>query len=89
MKLRYLAILTAGLLVAANTPRPAPSGPDYDKLQGGWRLVSVEVNGQPLAVDQLTEARLKVQGGTVRLPAGEDRAGDDLPAAPGPAAEGD
>ncbi len=62
MKLRYLAALTAGLLVAADTPPPKSAGPDYDKLQGGWRLVSVEVNGQPLAMEQLTDARLKVRG---------------------------
>jgi uncharacterized protein (TIGR03067 family) len=62
MKLRYLALVTAGLLVAADAPRQGPGGPDYDQLQGAWGLVSVEVNGQPVAVEKLTGARLDVRG---------------------------
>jgi uncharacterized protein (TIGR03067 family) len=61
MKLRYLAILTAGLLLAADAPQ-GPAGQDQDKLQGAWGLVALEVNGQPVTVEKLTEARLGVRG---------------------------
>jgi uncharacterized protein (TIGR03067 family) len=62
VKLRYLAILTAGLLLAADAPQRGPAGQDQDKLQGAWGLVALEVNGQPVAMEKLKEARLEIRG---------------------------
>ena len=62
MKLRYVTILTAGLLLAADAPQSGAAGQDQDRLQGAWGLVSVEVNGQPVTVEKLTDARLEVRG---------------------------
>jgi uncharacterized protein (TIGR03067 family) len=71
MKLRYLVIVTAGLLLAADAPQQGPAGPDYDRLQGAWGLVSVEVNGQPVTVEKLKEARLKIRGESYGFRLGE------------------
>ena len=71
MKFRYLAIVTAGLLLASDGPQQGPAGPDYNKLQGAWGLVALEVNGQPLTVEKLKEARLEIRGESYDFRLGE------------------
>jgi uncharacterized protein (TIGR03067 family) len=52
-----LLFVTAGFLVAAQ-----PASPEDPALQGTWSLVSVEVNGQPLPMDNFKQARLTIEG---------------------------
>jgi uncharacterized protein (TIGR03067 family) len=97
MKLRYVTILTAGLLLAADAPQSGAAGQDQDRLQGAWGLVSVEVNGQPLTMEKLKESRLEVRGEsygfrlgktvldlTCRLHPAQQPKGIDLTVASGP-----
>jgi uncharacterized protein (TIGR03067 family) len=62
MKRLFLLALVAGLFLVATGPAAKEGSSDKDKLQGSWGLVSVEVNKQPLTMDQLKAARLVVEG---------------------------
>ena len=57
-----LLIVSTGLVIAAEPVNRDPSKTDVAKLQGAWSIVSVEVEGNPLAMDKLDEARLIVRG---------------------------
>lgn len=57
-----LLIVSAGLLVGSGSVYPDSASTEPTELQGVWTLVSVEVDGQLLALDHLRDAQLTVQG---------------------------
>jgi len=57
-----MLFISTGLVIAAEPVDQGPSKVDAAKLQGVWSIVSVEVEGNPLAMDKLDEARLIVRG---------------------------
>ena len=56
-------------MAAEASPPPAGKGP----LEGTWKLTSVEINAQPLAMEKLGEARLTVQDPKYSLILGDTR----------------
>jgi uncharacterized protein (TIGR03067 family) len=75
MTRRLLLSVAAGLLLAA-----APAAPgDHDRLQGAWRLYAAEINGQPVALENLKSGdkvllgTLTVVGGSYTFRLGEAR----------------
>ena len=70
MKRKFLLVLVVGQLVAVATAlalQPAAK----DNLEGTWKLASVEINGQPLSMEKLQDARLAVQGPKYSLALGD------------------
>jgi uncharacterized protein (TIGR03067 family) len=65
MRLPFVLAVAAGLLATRQGPGCDPAKSDRDRLQGTWRLVSVEA-GIPqlseLSMEDLANARLVVQG---------------------------
>jgi uncharacterized protein (TIGR03067 family) len=61
--------LVAGSSALADDKNPAGK----DALAGTWKLTSVEINGQPLSMEKLQEARLVVEGAKYSLVLGETR----------------
>lgn len=57
-----LLILSAGLAVGAGFVHQNSSKTGEAKLQGTWTIVSVELEGQPLPMDNLNGASLTIQG---------------------------
>jgi uncharacterized protein (TIGR03067 family) len=63
MRLTTLLLFVAtGLMLRADPPAPDRAKNDVARLQGTWAIVSVEIEGKPLAMDDLKSARLIVQG---------------------------
>jgi uncharacterized protein (TIGR03067 family) len=62
MKLRTLLIVAVGLLLGADAPMEDPGKRDKEMLQGTWKLVSVEFDGQCMPMDDLKASRLTVKG---------------------------
>jgi uncharacterized protein (TIGR03067 family) len=52
MKRHTILILTVGLLLAADAPRPAVKA-ELEKLQGAWQLVSVERDGMTVPEESI------------------------------------
>jgi uncharacterized protein (TIGR03067 family) len=48
--------------MGAEPRRFDPTQDDAARLQGAWAIISVEVEGNPLAMDKLSDARLFVKG---------------------------
>jgi uncharacterized protein (TIGR03067 family) len=74
MRLRFLMILAAVLLIAACYPRGKAANKDRERLQGTWELITLEANAQQalqLALEDLPEARLVAKGNSCRLKFGE------------------
>jgi len=61
MKLATILMLTAGLLLADDF-QANPDKSDKEALQGTWKIVSVEIEGEALAMDNLIDSRLTVKG---------------------------
>jgi len=61
MKLRALLVTTAVLLVAADDRADVKA--EQDKLQGTWRLVSLEVNGEKATRGELKKEQTMVVEG--------------------------
>jgi uncharacterized protein (TIGR03067 family) len=59
---RLSLIVAASLLLAADNPKSASVKKDPEKLQGTWKLVSLEVNGEQIALKSLERSRLVVTG---------------------------
>jgi len=57
-----LLVLSSALTVGAQPSQQDPATNDSSKLEGTWAIVSVEINGNPLAMDKLKESRLTVHG---------------------------
>lgn len=53
-------ILLGGLLLAADAPKGAKK--DLDKLQGAWKVASVEYDGQDVSGDGMTNFKLVFKG---------------------------
>jgi uncharacterized protein (TIGR03067 family) len=70
----FLPTLVAGLLLVAVT-LAADTGAkgDLDALQGAWSLVSVEIDGEPLAMEMLKDARLVVKAEKYSFTLGDAR----------------
>jgi uncharacterized protein (TIGR03067 family) len=62
MNLRAMLIVAASLLLAADAPNVDPSNMEKNKLQGTWKLVAVEFNGQCLTMNDIKDSRLTVKG---------------------------
>jgi RNA polymerase sigma factor (sigma-70 family) len=58
--LSYRAILAPPVSVVQPDARP-----DFDRLQGDWQVVNVELDGRDLPEDQFPFARLRIQGDTI------------------------
>jgi uncharacterized protein (TIGR03067 family) len=57
-----LLIVSTGLVVGSGFVYQDSAKTEAAELQGTWTIVSVELEGQPLAMDNLNGARLTVQG---------------------------
>jgi uncharacterized protein (TIGR03067 family) len=57
-----LFCMAASLTLAAQPANPDAGKNDAAKLQGTWSIVSVEIEGKPLAMDKLKDARLAIAG---------------------------
>ena len=57
-----LLFLGTSTVLAAGPASQVASGDDAAKLQGSWSIVSVEIDGQALAMDNLKGASLNIQG---------------------------
>jgi uncharacterized protein (TIGR03067 family) len=57
-----LLILGSALTVGAQAPGQDPATKESAKLEGIWAIVSVEIEGNSLAMDKLKESRLTVHG---------------------------
>ncbi|MCI0455987.1 MAG: TIGR03067 domain-containing protein [Gemmataceae bacterium] len=72
MKLHLVLVLAAGFCLVANEPQAGPGKGD-SPLQGIWGIVSLEINGEPVDVTGLKEARLTVAGERYSFRLGEGR----------------
>jgi uncharacterized protein (TIGR03067 family) len=71
---RALMTLTViGLLAGSSALADDKNPAGKDSLAGTWKLTSVEINGQPLSMEKLQEARLVVEGAMYSLVLGETR----------------
>jgi uncharacterized protein (TIGR03067 family) len=61
MKMRMLLIVSVGLLVGADDAKDDVKK-DQDKMQGTWKLVSGEQNGEAIPEDVLKTGKLVVTG---------------------------
>jgi uncharacterized protein (TIGR03067 family) len=61
MKQHTVLILTVGLLLAADAPRPAVPK-ELEKLQGEWQLVSVERDGLTVPEEHIQGETFLIQG---------------------------
>src|SRR5258708_5224531 len=67
MSLRLLTIATAGLMrLAADVPDKA-SKKDLDKLEGVWKIKTIQKNGKDLPAELLADASLTFDGGKYTL----------------------
>jgi uncharacterized protein (TIGR03067 family) len=67
MSLRMLTIAAAGLmLLAADAPDKA-SKKDLDKMQGVWKVKSIQKNGKDIAAELIGNALLTIEGGKYTL----------------------
>jgi len=57
-----LLVLGSALTVGGRSPGQDPATKESAKLEGAWAIVSVEIEGNPLAMDKLKESRLTVHG---------------------------
>jgi len=57
-----LLVLGIALTVGARPPQKEPATNGSAKLEGTWAIVSVEIDGNPLAMDKLKESRLTIHG---------------------------
>lgn len=63
MRRTTLLLFVGTVLVVGAAPASQESAQaDAAKLQGVWAIVSVEIEGKPLAMEKLKEARLTVSG---------------------------
>jgi uncharacterized protein (TIGR03067 family) len=62
MNLRLWAVVAAGVLVAADTPKGDAVKEELAKFQGGWQLVSGVINGNPIPDDDAKQIERKFDG---------------------------
>ncbi len=58
----WFLVMCIGLELVTGSVAQDSAKADAAKLQGTWTIVSVEIEGKPLAMDKLNDARLTVQG---------------------------
>jgi uncharacterized protein (TIGR03067 family) len=68
-----LMLLAVGLLVAAAPPKKVDVKKELQQLQGTWRIVAIEINGNKLSDDDLKNAptKLILKGNKYTLEGGE------------------
>jgi uncharacterized protein (TIGR03067 family) len=77
MKRKLALLLTAALLLAADSPKDGTGKKDADKFQGGWTTASLEFNGEQY--DSLAkQLRCTFKGNTVTVQ-GDDEVLKDYP----------
>jgi uncharacterized protein (TIGR03067 family) len=69
MKLKMLAVLVVGSLLAAGAGGQDKDKTDEEKLQGTWTFVSLERGGQEVMDDFVKEAKAIIANGKVKLQA--------------------
>ena len=57
-----LLVLAAGLSLAADDGKKEPMDMDYAKLEGTWRVISLEVDGMKIAEETIKDSRLVIKG---------------------------
>lgn len=62
MKPCVLTLLIAGALVAVDAREENAAQADLKRFEGSWSLVSLEVNAEPVAMDNLKQAKLTFTG---------------------------
>lgn len=62
MKLGLLAVLALSFLLAADQPAAKEARQELEKLQGTWRFVSLEIDGQALPEGALKDAKIVIKG---------------------------
>ena len=55
-------VLAAGLSLAADDSRKGPLDMDYAKLEGTWRVVSLEIEGKKIPEETIKDSRLIIKG---------------------------
>jgi uncharacterized protein (TIGR03067 family) len=68
-----LLVVVTSLAAGAEPVSQKSVQSDEVMLQGGWAIVSVEINGECLAMDKLKDARLTIQGKKYSFKLGEIR----------------
>jgi uncharacterized protein (TIGR03067 family) len=65
MRLRAVLIVAAGLLLAADDAKDEPIAKELKKLEGTWKIVTLQVNGSTVAPDDpfAVKGRLVFKGG--------------------------
>jgi uncharacterized protein (TIGR03067 family) len=61
MRLQLLAVLAVGLLIAADAPKD-DAAKELKSLEGSWKLVSGESNGETIPDEALKASNLTVKG---------------------------
>lgn len=62
MRVLTLMILGAGLLIAADSPQPSVAKKELEAFQGTWTMLSLEVDGQPVAEENVKRFKLRIAG---------------------------
>jgi uncharacterized protein (TIGR03067 family) len=62
MRTYTILILATTLSVAADDPKNDPVAKDYARLEGTWRIVSLEVEGMKIPDETIKDARLIIKG---------------------------
>jgi uncharacterized protein (TIGR03067 family) len=57
-----LLVLAAGLSLAADDNKKGPMDRDYGKLEGTWKVVSLEVGGMKIPPEAIKNSRLIIKG---------------------------
>jgi uncharacterized protein (TIGR03067 family) len=71
MKRHCLTILTVALVLAVAYARGDSARTDDERLQGTWKVLSLVVNGEKIAVDKIQDSRLVIQGDKYSFRLGE------------------
>jgi uncharacterized protein (TIGR03067 family) len=71
MRVRLLALLAVGLLIAA-APKDDRGVKELKKLEGTWELASAEINGEKAPEEGLKKSSLTIKGGKYVAKLGDD-----------------
>jgi uncharacterized protein (TIGR03067 family) len=66
-----LVICTLALTAGAGGPADEATKKEYDRFEGTWTFVSVEMNGQKVPVDALKDTKLVLKGNTFAMAEGK------------------
>jgi uncharacterized protein (TIGR03067 family) len=71
MRLRGLLIVTAASLVAADPPKEDAVKKDRERIQGTWKVVALEADGEPAPAEIVAALKLVFKGDTLTFVPGE------------------